>query len=126
MFFQWVHNVQGGLLLHSVGVPEHGREDVGCLRCWVRAKDAAGIPTAPQLLLITFVSLTLTSFGVCCLFLTEECGATVVQNNTYVRNPGFPDEYDEETDCSYNVRKMSPGELAVLCTDLLNIVATLP
>ncbi len=30
------------------------------------------------------------SFGVCCLFTTDECGATIRQNNTYVRNPGFP------------------------------------
>jgi len=27
----------------------------------------------------------------------------------YVRNPGFPDEFDDLDDCSYNVRKISEG-----------------
>lgn len=45
----------------------------------------------------------------CCLFTTEECGSTVTANNTYVRNPGFPDEYDDLDDCSYNVQPAGSG-----------------
>jgi hypothetical protein len=71
-------------------------------------------------------------FGICCLFTLDECGTTVVANNTYVnydkipsknnetldfahsldryvRNPGFPDEYEDLDDCSFNVRKISDG-----------------
>ena len=50
------------------------------------------------------------SFGVCCLFTTDECGTTVSQNNTYVRNPGFPDDYEDLGDCSYTVQKVSSGK----------------
>eukprot|EP00095_Tigriopus_kingsejongensis_P006832 maker-scaffold82_size396747-snap-gene-2.33 protein:Tk06832 transcript:maker-scaffold82_size396747-snap-gene-2.33-mRNA-1 annotation:"hypothetical protein SINV_00302" len=44
-------------------------------------------------------------FGVCCLFTTSECGGSIVHNNTYVRNPGFPNEIDDPTDCNYQVER---------------------
>eukprot|EP00094_Tigriopus_californicus_P006309 TCALIF_06074-PA protein Name:"Protein of unknown function" AED:0.13 eAED:0.13 QI:78/0.5/0.66/1/1/0.66/3/0/112 len=45
-------------------------------------------------------------FGVCCLFTTTECGTTITNNNTYVRNPGFPDEVDDPSDCTYQVERV--------------------
>ncbi|XP_059087652.1 uncharacterized protein LOC131884036 [Tigriopus californicus] len=48
-------------------------------------------------------------FGVCCLFTTTECGTTITNNNTYVRNPGFPDEVDDPSDCTYQVERVEEG-----------------
>ena len=47
-------------------------------------------------------------FGACCLFIKNECGATIDRNMTYIQNPGFPSQYDENGNtCSYTVKTVS-------------------
>ena len=44
-------------------------------------------------------------FGVCCSFVTDECVATIRNNHTYIRNPGFPSAYDgDSSTCKYTVQ----------------------
>ncbi len=53
------------------------------------------------------------SFGVCCLFTVDECGAKITNNQTYVRNPNFPGNYDDgSTSCDYTIEKIDDG----ICT----------
>ena len=51
------------------------------------------------------------SFGVCCLFLVSATGATINQNCTYLRNPGFPSVYSSTSSLSYTVSKCSSGNM---------------
>ncbi|XP_059098986.1 uncharacterized protein LOC131893072 isoform X2 [Tigriopus californicus] len=44
-------------------------------------------------------------FGVCCVFLISSSGATVSQNCSYLRNPGFPNAYAETSQVSYTIQK---------------------
>lgn len=54
-------------------------------------------------------------FGVCCVFETSACGATVSDNCTYVTNPSYPDTDAASADdgaalgatCDYTISKMS-------------------
>ncbi|CAB4058483.1 unnamed protein product [Lepeophtheirus salmonis] len=47
-------------------------------------------------------------FGVCCVFSVTDCGSTVSQNVTYIRNPGFPSALRSTQTCSYTINKASP------------------
>jgi len=44
-------------------------------------------------------------FGVCCVFSTSTCGATLSQNCSYFTNPGFPSTYSTTGSCSFTVAK---------------------
>eukprot|EP00095_Tigriopus_kingsejongensis_P012190 maker-scaffold521_size146803-snap-gene-0.14 protein:Tk12190 transcript:maker-scaffold521_size146803-snap-gene-0.14-mRNA-1 annotation:"hypothetical protein KGM_18655" len=44
-------------------------------------------------------------FGVCCVFLVSNSGATINQNCSYIRNPNFPNAYDSTSQVSYNIQK---------------------
>ena len=44
-------------------------------------------------------------FGVCCVFMTSTCGATVSQNCSYIKNPNFPAAYTATAACSYTIQK---------------------
>merc|ERR1712012_685409 len=46
-------------------------------------------------------------FGVCCLFTKDQCSDTIDQNNTYVRNDGFPTALTGASlqSCSFTIRK---------------------
>ena len=65
------------------------------------------------------------SFGTCCLFLASDCGSTIDQNQTYIRNPGFPSEYADTADCVYTITRMDNGIHAKLeCMSYLVYVHT--
>jgi len=46
-------------------------------------------------------------FGSCCIFTKDECSSTIDQNNTYVRNDGFPTALTGASisSCSFTIRK---------------------
>lgn len=45
-------------------------------------------------------------FGVCCVFTLQDAG-NVVQNNTYIQNPGFATAYAKTAALTYTVKKVS-------------------
>lgn len=47
-------------------------------------------------------------FGVCCVFMTSTCGATVSQNCSYIKNPNFPSAYTSTTSCTFTINKCDP------------------
>ena len=49
-------------------------------------------------------------FGVCCVFTVDECGDEASHNSTYIRNPGFPSDYEATDACSYKISKVDEGE----------------
>ena len=49
-------------------------------------------------------------FGVCCVFAADTTGQTVTQNNTYIRNPGFPGDYTDTTAFTTTIEKCACGE----------------
>ena len=53
--------------------------------------------------------LTPFSFGVCCVFTIQETG-DIVQNNTYIQNPGFSTAYAKTDALTYTVKKASSGK----------------
>jgi len=48
-------------------------------------------------------------FGVCCLISTSTCATTISQNNTYIKNPGFPSTYtpSQSGSCVFTINKVS-------------------
>ena len=46
-------------------------------------------------------------FGTCCLFVKEGCGIEVDRNHTYIRNPGFPDKYEDKIPCRYTIQTVN-------------------
>ena len=46
-------------------------------------------------------------FGTCCVFTVSASGSTITQNCTYIRNPGYPNNYGETTAASYTIQKCS-------------------
>ena len=54
---------------------------------------------------VPFYSL---SFGVCCVFMTSTCGASVSQNCSYIKNPGYPSAFTSTSSCSYSINKCDP------------------
>ena len=49
-------------------------------------------------------------FGVCCVFIVTDSGATINQNCTYIRNPGYPSPYTGSSGVSYTINKCSSGK----------------
>ncbi len=54
-------------------------------------------------------------FGTCCIFTTSNCGDSVDQNCTYVRNDGFPSSITGQSTCSYTIKKCDPRMFNALC-----------
>ncbi len=50
------------------------------------------------------------SFGVCCVFFVSSSGSTITQNNTYLRNPGYPNVLTGTDSIQYKVQKCSPSK----------------
>ena len=53
-------------------------------------------------------------FGVCCVFTVDSCSSSgkITQNNTYIRNEGFPTGIKEgPTMCSFTLGKASAGKV---------------
>ena len=50
---------------------------------------------------------TYVGFGVCCVFVTEECGGDLSYNNSYIQNPGYPMRSTAADTCTWNINKMS-------------------
>ncbi|XP_059083097.1 uncharacterized protein LOC131880461 [Tigriopus californicus] len=46
-------------------------------------------------------------FGVCCVFLYSENGATITQNCSYIQNPGYPGTVSNGGQLAYNIQKCS-------------------
>ena len=44
-------------------------------------------------------------FGVCCVFMTSSCGATVSQNCSYIKNPGYSSAYTSTSNCQFTIVK---------------------
>jgi len=44
-------------------------------------------------------------FGVCCVFMTSTCGASISVNCSYIKNPGFPSAFTSTSGCSYTINK---------------------
>ena len=48
----------------------------------------------------------------CCLFTADVSGETVdvAENSTYARNPGFPSAFMNESETTFNVKKVKEGK----------------
>ena len=60
-------------------------------------------------------------FGVCCLFLYTASGSTIVQNCSYIRNPGFPSAYTGTSAISYTIQKCSSGNIYQIRYDIIKM-----
>lgn len=45
------------------------------------------------------------AFGVCCVISVSACGGSIVQNCTYIDNPGYPSTWSTTGDCTYSVKR---------------------
>jgi len=44
-------------------------------------------------------------FGVCCVFIEDECGTEIDQNNTYIQNEDYPTAVTAAGECEYKIKK---------------------
>eukprot|EP00095_Tigriopus_kingsejongensis_P010887 maker-scaffold86_size395752-snap-gene-2.34 protein:Tk10887 transcript:maker-scaffold86_size395752-snap-gene-2.34-mRNA-1 annotation:"conserved hypothetical protein" len=64
-------------------------------------------------------------FGVCCIFTAVNSGSTITQNCTYIRNPGFPQTYEQQSSITYTIRKTAPDVCSLrLDFESFSILAT--
>ena len=72
-----------------------------CLECKTCTLNSKIPRTQPKLLDVTKIF----RFGVCCVFMTSTCGASISVNCSYIKNPGFPSAFTSTSGCSYTINK---------------------
>jgi len=68
-------------------------------------------------------------FGACCVFRTSTCGGSVMYNNSYVENPGYPSKFDTTlgaSPCAVKVTRMDNAKICAIRLDFTDFELAQP